>query len=137
MLEPYPVKRAGLETGLLSVWLWNKLNAAGVPIICMDARKTHTALKMMPAKIDRNDAAGLAQIVRTGWCKRVHVKSAPCHEARALLAARSKLVEIRCDLENEIRGVLRTFGIVSSASAWVASPSGLRRSLQASRTPHR
>lgn len=112
VLEPYAVKRAGLETGPLSVWLWNELNAAGVPIICMDARHAHAALKMMPAKTDRNDAAGLAQIVRTGWCKRVHVKSAPSHEARALLAARSKLVEIRCDLENEIRGVLRTFGIV-------------------------
>ena len=94
------------------MWLWNGLKAAGVPIICMDARHANAALSMMPAKTDRNDAAGLAQIVRTGWCKSVHVKSAPSHEARALLAARSQLVQIRCDLENEIRGVLRTFGII-------------------------
>lgn len=111
-IEPFHVARAGLETGPLSVWLWNGLNAAGVPVICMDARHANAALSMMPAKTDRNDAAGLAQIVRTGWCKRVHVKSAPSHEARALLAARSQLVQIRCDLENEIRGVLRTFGII-------------------------
>ena len=104
--------RAGLETGPLSVWLCNGLKARGVPIVCMDARHANAALKMMPAKTDRNDAVGLAQIVRTGWCKSVHVKSTPSHEARALLAARSQLVQIRCDLENEIRGVLRTFGIL-------------------------
>lgn len=111
-LHPYALVRAGLETGPLSVWLWNELKAAGVPIICMDARHANAALSMMPAKTDRNDAAGLAQIVRTGWCKSVHVKSGPSHEARALLAARSQLVQIRCDLENEIRGVSRTFGIM-------------------------
>lgn len=112
VLEPYALTRAGLETGPLSVWLWNGLKELGVPIICMDARHANAALKMMPAKTDRNDAVGLAQIVRTGWCKSVHVKSAASHEARALLAARSQLVQIRCDLENEIRGVLRTFGIL-------------------------
>lgn len=111
-LEPFTLTRAGLETGPLSVWLWNGLKALGVPVICMDARHANTALKMMPAKTDRNDAVGLAQIVRTGWCKSVHVKSAPSHEARALLATRSQFVQIRCDLENQIRGILRTFGIV-------------------------
>lgn len=111
-LEPYALTRAGLETGPLSVWLWNGLKALGVPIICMDARHANAALKMMPAKTDRNDAVGLAQIVRTGWCKAVHVKSRRSHEARAVLAARSQLVQIRCDLENEIKGVLRTFGIL-------------------------
>ncbi len=78
----------------------------------MDARHANAALKMMPAKTDRNDAVGLAQIVRTGWCKAVHVKSRPSHEARTLLAARSQLVQIRCDIENQIMGVLRTFGIL-------------------------
>jgi transposase len=78
----------------------------------MDARHANAALKMMPAKTDRNDAIGLAQIVRTGWCKGVHVKSASSHEARALLATRSQFVQIRCDLENQIRNVLRTFRIV-------------------------
>lgn len=112
VLEPFNLARAGLETGPLSVWLWNGLKALSVPILCLDARHANAALKMMPAKTDRNDAVGLAQIVRTGWCKIVHVKSTPSHEARALLAARSQLVQIRCSLENEIRGVLRTFGIL-------------------------
>lgn len=91
-LKPFSVTRAGLETGPLSVWLWNGLKDRGVPIVCMDARHASAALKMMPAKTDRNDAIGLAQIVRTGWCKSVHVKSAASHEARVLLAARSKRV---------------------------------------------
>ncbi|GGN62496.1 IS110 family transposase [Novosphingobium indicum] len=103
-LEPFALTRAGLETGPLSVWLWNGLMAHGVPIVCMDARHANAALRIMPAKTDRNDAVGLAQIVRTGWCKGVHVKSASSHEARALLATRSQFVQIR--------GVLRTFGIV-------------------------
>ncbi|MDE3759813.1 IS110 family transposase [Sinorhizobium meliloti] len=111
-LEPFAVTRAGLETGPLSVWLWNGLKERGVPIVCMDARHANAALKMMPAKTDRNDAIGLAQIVRTGWCKSVHVKSTASHEARALLATRSQFVRTRCDLENQIRGVLRTFGIL-------------------------
>lgn len=88
-LEPFALTRAGLETGPLSVWLWNGLMARGVPIVCMDARHANAALKMMPAKTDRNDAVGLA-----------------------LLATRSQFVQIGCDLENQIRGVLRTFGIV-------------------------
>ncbi len=111
-LEPFTITRAGLETGPLSVWLWNGLKERGVPIVCMDARHANAALKMMPAKTDRNDAIGLAQIVRTGWCKSVHVKSTASHEARALLATRSQLVRTRCDLESQIRGVLRTFGIL-------------------------
>jgi transposase len=111
-LKPFALSRAGLETGPLSVWLWNELKARGLPIVCMDARHANAALKMMPAKTDRNDAIGLAQIIRTGWCKSVHVKSTASHEARALLATRSQFVQIRCDLENQIKGVLRTFGIL-------------------------
>lgn len=111
-LKPFNLVRAGLETGPLSVWLWNELKTRDLPIVCMDARHANAALKMMPAKTDRNDAVGLAQIIRTGWCKSVHVKSAASHEARSLLATRSQFVQIRCDLENQIRGTLRTFGIL-------------------------
>lgn len=61
-LKPFALSRAGLETGPLSVWLWNELKARYLPIVCMDARHANAALKMMPAKTDRNDAMGLAQI---------------------------------------------------------------------------
>ena len=55
----------------MAVWLWNELHDRGLPIVCIDARHAHAALKMRPNKTDRNDAAGLAQIVRTGWFKQV------------------------------------------------------------------
>ena len=56
--------RIGMETGPLAVWLWNELDAKGLPVVCMDARHANAALKMRPNKTDRNDAAALAQIVR-------------------------------------------------------------------------
>ncbi len=104
--------RAGLETGPLAVWLWNELHDRGAPIICLDARHASAALKMRPNKTDRNDAAGLAQIVRTGWYKQVRIKSRGSTLIRALLSAREVLVQIRVKLENEIRGLLRTFGVL-------------------------
>lgn len=78
----------------------------------MDARHANAGLKVMLAKIDRNDAAGLAQLVRTGWFRQVHIKAESSHIVRAELATRTLLVRMRCDLENQIRGVLKTFGLV-------------------------
>jgi transposase len=72
-LEPFSITRAGLETGPLSIWLWNGLRERGVPIVCMHAGHAYSALEIMPVKTDRNVAIGMAQIVRTGWCKSVHV----------------------------------------------------------------
>ena len=66
--------RVGLETGPLAVWLWNELAARRLPVLCIDARHANAAL-MRPMKTDRNDAAGLAQIMRTGWFKDVRIKS--------------------------------------------------------------
>ena len=103
--------RIGMETGPLAVWLWNELDAKGLPVVCMDARHANAALKMRPNKTDRNDAAALAQIVRTGWFKHVRIKSRTSYEIRSLLAAREVLVRVRVKLENEIRGLLRTFGV--------------------------
>ncbi len=75
----------GLETGSLSVWLHDELRARGLPVIYIDPRHAKAALSMRINKIDRNDAAGLAQIVRTGWYRETHVKSGPSHLARACL----------------------------------------------------
>ncbi len=104
--------RIGLESGLLSTWLWHGLRALGLPVVCLDARHAASALKMRINKTDRNDAAGLAQIVRTGWYREVEVKSLGCHEVRAVLLARSRLVASRRDLENQMRGLLKPFGLL-------------------------
>lgn len=104
--------RVGMETGPLAVWLWNALTARQVPILCLDARHANGVLKMMPNKTDRHDARGLAQIVRTGWFKAVQIKSHDAYVNRALLTAREALVGMRVRLENEIRGLLKTFGVM-------------------------
>src|SRR5215472_11100388 len=66
-------------------------------------------------KTDKNDAEGLAQIMRTGWYRPVHVKSLDAHRARALLGARAQLVGMTTRLSNMIRGVLKTFGLLPGA----------------------
>lgn len=66
--------KVGLETGPTSTWLWHELHAAGVPVICIDARHTQAALSMRINKTDRNDAQGLAQLMRMGWYREVKVK---------------------------------------------------------------
>jgi len=106
------VERVGMETGPLAVWLWNALTKRRVPIICLDARHANAVLKMMPNKTDRHDARGLAQIVRTGWFKAARIKSHEAYVNRAMLTARDTLVGMRVKLENEIRGLLKTFGVM-------------------------
>jgi transposase len=66
-------------------------------------------------KTDQNDAEGLAQIMRTGWYRPVHVKSFDSHRARALLGARTQLIGMVTRLSNHIRGVLKTFGMLPGA----------------------
>src|SRR3546814_2362866 len=83
----------------------------GVPVVCIDARQAHQSRKAMKAnKTDPHDAAGLAQLARTGFYKEVHVKSPAAHGVRSVITARSHLVEARVRLDNTIRGLCATFG---------------------------
>jgi transposase len=104
--------RVGIETGPMTPWLVHELRNKGLNVVCLDARHARAALKMQVNKTDQNDAEGLAQIMRTGWYRLVHVKSFEAHRARALLAARSQLVGMTTRLSNHIRGVLKTFGLL-------------------------
>jgi len=104
--------RIGLESGPTSSWLWRELNGLGLPVICIDARHANAALSMQLNKSDRNDALGLARIMQTGWFRRVQIKSDESHKIRGLLNARALLVAMRRDLENQIRGLFKTFGLV-------------------------
>jgi transposase len=88
------------------------LSARGLPILCIDARQANAALKMRSVKTDRNDAAGLAQIMRTGRFKGARGKSRDSYQVHSLLVAREMMVRIRVKIENEIRGLLRTFGVL-------------------------
>ena len=106
------VERIGLETGSLSTWHWHALKKMGLPVICIDARHAKAALSMQINKTDKNDAEGLAQIMRTGWYREVGVKSFDNHKIRAVLGGRAQLVGIQTDLKNQIRGLLKVFGII-------------------------
>src|SRR3954471_14226088 len=93
------------------------MNCAGAGSMwsAFDARHARAALKMQMNKTDQNDAEGLAQIMRTGWYRSVHVKSLDAHRTRALLGARAQLVGMTTRLSNHIRGVLKTFGMLPGA----------------------
>lgn len=107
-----PIERAVIETGRMTPSIALGLRELGVAIVCIDARQAHQSLKAMRAnKTDPHDAAGLAQLARTGFYKEVHVKSPTAHGVRAVITARRHLVEARVRLDNTIRGLCATFGI--------------------------
>jgi transposase len=107
-----PVERAVIETGRMSPSVALGLRELGIAIVCIDARQAHQSLKAMRAnKTDPHDAAGLAQLARTGFYKEVHVKSPGAHGVRSVITVRGHLVEARVRLDNTIRGLCATFGI--------------------------
>jgi transposase len=105
------VERIGLEAGPLSQWLYAALREAGFAVELLETRHVRDAFKAMPVKTDRNDARGIAQLMRLGWFRPVHCKSIEAQETRAVLTARKLLQSKLRDLENSLRGVLRGFGL--------------------------
>lgn len=101
-----------METGPLAVWHWHALHQAGFPVVCLHARHAHAALSLQLNKTDRHDAAGLAQLVRMGWYRAIEVKSLESHSLRVLLRVRAQLIATRTTLSNQMRGLLKTFGLV-------------------------
>jgi len=108
---PFTLARIGLEAGPLSQWLYAGLKDAGFAAELLETRHVRDAFKAMPVKTDRNDARGIAQLMRLGWFRPVHCKSVPAQETRALLTAR-KLVQAKLyDVQMSLRGILRGFGL--------------------------
>ena len=105
------IEHVGLETGNLSQWLYEGLVKEGFSVSVMEARHVRAAFAAMRVKTDRNDARGLAQLIRLGWFKRAHVKSLDAQETRALLTARTFLIEKIGATENSLRAALRNFGL--------------------------
>ncbi len=109
--------RVGLETGRLAPWLFHSLKELGVPVICLDARHARAATALQRNKTDARDAETLAQLVRTGWYREARVKSFAAHAVRHLVGARAQLKGVSIDLSNQIRSILKTFGLMAGKGA--------------------
>ncbi len=108
-------KRVIFETGPLSVWFYHALCAEGLPAICIDARHAKAALDMAANKTDANDADGLAHLAEVGFYREVRVKGFDSMLTRTLVSARTRMVRITTELSNQIRGLMKTFGLVVPA----------------------
>jgi transposase len=104
--------RVGIEAGPLSQWLVNGMAEAGLPVICVETRHMKSLLKAQQVnKSDRHDARGIAQMMRVGLFKPVHVKTLASQEKRMLLTARKLVQRKMIDVECDLRGTLRNFGL--------------------------
>src|SRR3546814_11860626 len=96
---------------MIASWLWHELHRVGLPVVCVEARHAHAVLSTRINKSDESDARGLAELIRVGWYKKVRIKSEESRAVRTLLAARSRLVMVRRDLQNHIRSMLAEIGL--------------------------
>ncbi len=106
------VERVVFETSPLSVWFYHALTAERLPVICIDARHAKAALDMAANKTDANDADGLAHLAEVGFYRAVRVKGFDSMLARSLVAARIRLVRIATELSNQVRGLIKTLGLI-------------------------
>src|SRR5258705_5579116 len=107
----YRFKRVGLEAGPLSQWLYSVLTEVGLPVICVETRHMRAVLKAQINKTDRNDARGIAQMMRVGLYRPVHVKTLRSQKLRVLLTHRKLLQSKAIAIENDLRATLRNFGL--------------------------
>ena len=107
----YHFKRIGLEAGPLSQWLFSALAEVSLPAICVETRHMRAVLQAQINKTDRNDARGIAQMMRAGLYRPVHVKTLRSQKLRMLLTHRKLLQGKAIAIENDLRGTLRNFGL--------------------------
>src|SRR5579864_1299597 len=107
----YHFKRIGLEAGPLSQWLFSALAEEEMPVICVETRHMRAVLKAQINKTDRNDARGIAQMIRVGLYRPVHVKTLRSQKLRMLLTHRELLQSKAIAVDNDLRGTLRNFGL--------------------------
>ena len=110
----YHIKRIGLEAGPLSQWLYSALAEADLPVICVETRHMRAVLKAQINKTDRNDARGIAQMMRVGLYRPVHVKTLRSQKLRMLLTHRKLLQAKAIALENDLRNFGLKVGMVGN-----------------------
>ena len=107
--------KVGLEAGNMSSWLYTGLHKLGLEVVCMETFQAHRFLSTYRNKTDKNDARGLAQLLRMGgedFLRVVVIRSQAAQETRALLVMRDNLVKQKVSLENNICGILKPFGLI-------------------------
>jgi transposase len=77
----------------------------------IETRHTKAFLKAQVNKTDKSDARGIAQMIRVNLFRPVHVKTLASQQRRALLTGRKLLQEKAIAIENDIRGLVRNFGL--------------------------
>lgn len=101
----------GLEACPLSEWIYAALQDEGYKAVCLETRHTQRFLSSRPNKTDRSDARGLAEMLRIGHYKSVHVKSTESQMIRAILVGRKQFMKATLQIENTLRGILRIKGL--------------------------
>jgi transposase len=128
----YCFKRIGLEAGPLSQWLYGALAEARLPVICVETRDMRAVLKAQINKTDRNDARGMAQMMRVGLYRPVHVKTLRSQKLRMLLTHRKLVQSKAIALDNDLRGTLRNFGLKVGVVATVKFEARVRELVETS-----
>ena len=110
-------ERVAIETGQTTALLFKAMKTAGIPVVCLETRHAHKVLSARRNKTDRNDARGLADLVRVGWYREAWARGASAHAIRSLLLARRMLLVTRRTLENTLRGAVKRFGLIITKTA--------------------
>lgn len=102
----------GIEAGSCGTQLTRRLRAAGLTVRVLDTRYVSGFLKLTQNKTDRNDARGIAEIIRLGASAvpDVLVKAEAVQLLRSELVLRHRLMSQRIALENALRGTFRLNG---------------------------
>lgn len=101
----------GMEACPLSEWIYAGLASAGFNVRCIETRHAQHFLSTRPNKTDKNDARGIADMMRLGHFKPVHVKSLAALHMKTLIVARKQMLSAILKLEGTIRGLLRVHGV--------------------------
>jgi transposase len=109
-------EKIGLEAGQFSIYLCKELRKLGYEVICVDARHMAAGLSARINKNDRNDARGIANMLRASLYKEVYIKSDSECEQKILLQSRKQVVWQRLQLRSTIRGLLKIYGYTLSGN---------------------
>ena len=109
LCRPSPASWPG--SAVVFTMAFQKAHGNGLPVIVVESVHMQKALSAQRNKTDRNDARGIAHMMRVGWFREVHVKDDDTQRLRVLLSGRRLLKRKLVDIENELRGSLKAFGI--------------------------